>query len=629
MTSDAKVLEATDSETEDAEQADSELSAIAELLATLSDSEMVPKGWGKRCVTFTKDDVDLSSNAWLVRLAAISPWLHLEDDLSKPTEAAKFMRDLFVLLGKQQPESYFQFEDDVVRLTPVGVRLVTERLETAVKLREQFDEDVEELSPKQATLAWEQRWEEQPLDDDLIEPINAEVRTWTIQQFMLLSGPGKLNLNPTYQRGDVWSTPDSQRLIESIVKGIPLPSIIILKTEAGTSYDIVDGKQRLTAILRFMGQHPGALRIVRKADEEHELNGELVKTFHEDYKRFRTMWKAHRGEKLTATREADLYFPFPLPAKNRLPPGLTAAAGHYYSDAKNLRFSVGGKSTSLADLFEQPDPPYTIPIIIYNNTKPRQIHHVFNLYNKQGKHLNAEEIRNAMFHDVTLARMLLAAAGDNPDIDELAPFISTDLRAAIAQIATSLADYKFGLTRFKRTKVLSWLCSVLFMRALDSSGKFIVRSTAKHIDALFTDIRDRADHPFRKTETLTALVRQLHKTVTAHSSVSWPPEFQDGGEGEKWQEVPLIATLAACFLLSLIQDDPAAVLEEHSEAISAFLLSNKRPEKSQNKDQWRYIGRIGLGIIELCGVEGGTVTAALTKTFGISTLDTLAAAKAL
>ncbi|MEO8623651.1 MAG: hypothetical protein ABI625_21410, partial [bacterium] len=79
MTSDGQALNLTDGETEDAERLESELSAIGELLAALSESEVVPKGWGKRCLAFTREEVDLDTNAWLVRLAAVAPWLHLED----------------------------------------------------------------------------------------------------------------------------------------------------------------------------------------------------------------------------------------------------------------------------------------------------------------------------------------------------------------------------------------------------------------------------------------------------------------------------------------------------------------------------------------------------------------------
>ena len=49
-------------------------------------------------------------------------------------------------------------------------------------------------------------------------------------------------------------------LIESILRGIPLPSIILARGSGNQRFQIVDGKQRLTAILRFMGAHPEGLQ---------------------------------------------------------------------------------------------------------------------------------------------------------------------------------------------------------------------------------------------------------------------------------------------------------------------------------------------------------------------------------
>lgn len=65
---------------------------------------------------------------------------------------------------------------------------------------------------------------------------------------------GFLNLNPIYQRGDVWGAIRQRNLIRSILSGVPIPSIIINIREWGDDYSIavIDGKQRITAILRFV-----------------------------------------------------------------------------------------------------------------------------------------------------------------------------------------------------------------------------------------------------------------------------------------------------------------------------------------------------------------------------------------
>jgi hypothetical protein len=66
---------------------------------------------------------------------------------------------------------------------------------------------------------------------------------------------GYLDLNPPYQRGDVWGVIRRRNLIRSIMLGIPIPSIIINDRFAanwGNEIAVIDGKQRITTILMFL-----------------------------------------------------------------------------------------------------------------------------------------------------------------------------------------------------------------------------------------------------------------------------------------------------------------------------------------------------------------------------------------
>ena len=63
-----------------------------------------------------------------------------------------------------------------------------------------------------------------------------------------------LELSPPYQRGDVWGLIRQRNLIRSILLGIPIPSIIIndrFSANWGEAIAVIDGKQRMTAILGF------------------------------------------------------------------------------------------------------------------------------------------------------------------------------------------------------------------------------------------------------------------------------------------------------------------------------------------------------------------------------------------
>lgn len=55
---------------------------------------------------------------------------------------------------------------------------------------------------------------------------------------------------PSFQRDYVWKIPQASRLIESIVMGLPIPSIFIAKDE-DENYYVIDGQQRLKSIEKF------------------------------------------------------------------------------------------------------------------------------------------------------------------------------------------------------------------------------------------------------------------------------------------------------------------------------------------------------------------------------------------
>jgi hypothetical protein len=61
----------------------------------------------------------------------------------------------------------------------------------------------------------------------------------------------RIQLSPSYQRGDVWKSKQKSELIESILMGIPLPLMYFFQDNSGIK-QVVDGKQRLTALFEFI-----------------------------------------------------------------------------------------------------------------------------------------------------------------------------------------------------------------------------------------------------------------------------------------------------------------------------------------------------------------------------------------
>jgi hypothetical protein len=64
-----------------------------------------------------------------------------------------------------------------------------------------------------------------------------------------------MNMDPTYQRdGGVWSLAKQQLFVDSLVNGFDIPKIYVhdVDGQGGYNYAVVDGKQRIGTVLRFL-----------------------------------------------------------------------------------------------------------------------------------------------------------------------------------------------------------------------------------------------------------------------------------------------------------------------------------------------------------------------------------------
>ena len=303
------------------EQTDVE-SRIAEAIADLSGTDSVPAGFAQDRSAIAAEEIEFSDGGWRTQLLEVADWLHLDGDLDE-TSAEAFDDSLAIQLGlgANWRQGLAAPADD--SLLP----RLADRLDRALDLRDHFLSEVEKIDEDSATIesataVWAARWDEVEEDEEVegSGAIHAEANTWPITEFIGHAENGELNLSPSFQRADVWPTTTSQQLIESILRGIPLPSIIILDkvdpTTELTSYEVVDGKQRLTSILRFTGRHPVAIETVEaKATEWNEPN--LLTTFQNDYPAFKKIWKKNSPDRLTAqVRTRSL---LPVPASLRRP----------------------------------------------------------------------------------------------------------------------------------------------------------------------------------------------------------------------------------------------------------------------------------------------------------------------
>jgi hypothetical protein len=82
--------------------------------------------------------------------------------------------------------------------------------------------------------------------------IKSDSITMSIGELASLYNDEELIIRPEFQRFYRWTEEQKSKLIESILLGIPLPSIFVSQDETGV-WTVIDGLQRLSTIFQFMG----------------------------------------------------------------------------------------------------------------------------------------------------------------------------------------------------------------------------------------------------------------------------------------------------------------------------------------------------------------------------------------
>ena len=98
---------------------------------------------------------------------------------------------------------------------------------------------------------------------NLLQKTKIVRQTWSIAEIYQKINLGKLILDPDYQRRAIWGNDKKTAFIESLYMEIMIPPIYVVEIPGEdildeTKYEVVDGKQRLTAIMEFI---KGILRL--------------------------------------------------------------------------------------------------------------------------------------------------------------------------------------------------------------------------------------------------------------------------------------------------------------------------------------------------------------------------------
>src|SRR5437016_12690024 len=81
-------------------------------------------------------------------------------------------------------------------------------------------------------------------------------RPLSVKEVKQMMERGELDLTPDFQRREVWSDKARSFLLDTIVRGKPIPKIYIRTVEntatGKTLNEVVDGQQRLRTVLSFL-----------------------------------------------------------------------------------------------------------------------------------------------------------------------------------------------------------------------------------------------------------------------------------------------------------------------------------------------------------------------------------------
>ena len=169
----------------------------------------------------------------------------------------------------------------------------------------------------------------------------------TISEFYERYTMNKYNFDPAYQRrGDVWDEQEQGFLIDTILKNYPMPPIFLhqrIDSEKGTTkYDVIDGKQRLTAIIKFI---EGKLCLPQDYDEgaygDSRLNGLKVDDLEDELLEYKKqLWR------------------------------------------------------------------YSISVEYIDTDEDATVDAIFDRLNRNGEHLEKQELRKATYHDTTIMKLV-------------------------------------------------------------------------------------------------------------------------------------------------------------------------------------------------------------------------------
>lgn len=143
---------------------------------------------------------------------------------------------------------------------------------------EQFDECSEYVD---AAIEGEDQSEDLD-DEDIVYQITTSGADFDVDGLVKRFDRGTI-YRPEFQRNFVWTWPQASKFIESILLGLPIPSVFLFREEDTQKLLIVDGLQRLTTLHAFKkGRLPHNDRVFKLKDVKPRFEGRTLEDLEED-----------------------------------------------------------------------------------------------------------------------------------------------------------------------------------------------------------------------------------------------------------------------------------------------------------------------------------------------------------
>lgn len=134
-----------------------------------------------------------------------------------------------------------------------------------------------------------------------IEGVIVYSRDWTTETILGQIEQGNIDLNPAFQRRNAWNDEKRSKLIESIIKGYPIPEIVLAeRLDKKNSYVVIDGKQRLLTLAGF--KKPSEYRYWDKSIARNvSIKKDKVQFAYEDLQSMPDVLRAFQNSSLRCT----------------------------------------------------------------------------------------------------------------------------------------------------------------------------------------------------------------------------------------------------------------------------------------------------------------------------------------